>query len=82
MAELSDRVRQIAEERDCSESEVLQRALERGIKELWAELVLTRYFDGELDREEAIEHVGRTKVKRAERALEAIEADVEWGLQA
>ncbi len=79
-AELSDRVRQIANERGVPESEVFERALERGLKELWDDLVLAQYLDGELDREEAIERVGRAKVKRAERELEIVEEDVEWGL--
>ena len=81
-AELSDRVRQIAEERGVPESEVFERALERGLEELWNDLVLARYLDGEIDREEAIERVGRAKVKRAERELEIVEEDVEWGLNA
>jgi len=80
--ELSDRVRRIAEERGVSESEVFERALERGLEELWEDLVLAQYLDGELDREEAIERVGRAKVKRAERELEIVEEDVEWGMNA
>ena len=81
-AELSERVRRIAEERDVSESEVFERALERGLEELWEDVVLAQYLDGELDREEAIERVGRAKVKRADRELEIVEEDVEWGLNA
>lgn len=81
-AELSDRVRQIAKERGVSESEVFGRALERGLEEIWNDLMLAQYVDGELDREEAIERVGRAKVKRAERELELVEEDVERGLNA
>jgi hypothetical protein len=50
--------------------------------ELWEDLVLARYLDGELDREEAIKRVGRTKVERAEREREVVEEDVDWGLNA
>jgi len=81
-AELSDRVRRIAEERGVSESEVLEQALERGLEGLWEDLVLTQYLDGELDREEGIERVGRTKLRRAERELKIAEEDIEWGLSA
>jgi len=42
----------------------------------------TVYIYGELDREEAIEHVGRTKVEQAEREREVVEEDVDWGLNA
>ena len=81
-AEISDRVREIAEVRGLPESEVFEQALERGLEDLWENLVLARYFDGELDREEAVEHVGRTKVQRAEREREVVEEDVDWGLNA
>lgn len=81
-AELSERVREIAEARDLPESAVLERALEEGIETLWEDVVLARYLDGEMDREEAVDLVGRTKVARAEREREAVEDDVEWGLDA
>jgi len=81
-AQISDRVRAIAEARGLPESEVFERALERGIEDLWEDLVLAQYLDGELEREEAIDHVGRTKVERAERERELLEEDVDWGLNA
>ncbi|PSQ10084.1 hypothetical protein BRC93_10840 [Halobacteriales archaeon QS_5_70_15] len=81
-AEISDRVREIAEARGRPEAEVFERALERGLGDPCEDLVLSRYFDGELDREEAIERVGRTKVERAEREREVVGEDVDWGLNA
>jgi hypothetical protein len=81
-AEISDRVREIAEARGVPESEVFERALERGLEDLWKDIVLSEYFDGVLDREEAIERVGRTTVERAERERDVVEDDVDWGLNA
>ena len=81
-AELSERVRAIAEARNIQESEVFEQALERGLEDLWEDLVLAQYLDGELEREEAIERVGRTKVERAEYEQAAVEEDVDWGLNA
>ena len=81
-AELSDRVREIAEARGVPESEVFEQALERGLETLWEDIVLSQYFEGTLDREQAVEHVGRSKVERAEREREVIEQDVDWGLNA
>jgi hypothetical protein len=81
-AEISDRVREIAEARGLSESEVFERALERGLEDLWEGLVLAQYLDGELGRGEAIERAGRTKVERADREREVVEDDVDWGLNA
>lgn len=80
--DLTDRVRELADARGVPESEILERALERGVEDLWTEFILTRYLNDELDREEAVELVGRDHVKRAERELEAVEDDVEWGLSA
>ena len=81
-AEISDRVREIAEARGLPEFQVFERAPDRGLKDLWEDLVLAQYLDDELDREEAIENVGRTKVERAEREREVVEEDVDWGLNA
>ena len=80
--DISDRVREIARARDLPESEVFEQALERGIEDLWRDVILTMYFEGEIEREEAVERVGRTTVERAEREREAVEEDVDWGLNA
>ena len=81
-AELSERVREIANARDLPESEVFERALERGVEDLWEDLVLARYLDGDIDREEAVELVDRSTVERAEREREVVEDDIAWGLDA
>ncbi|AQL41324.1 hypothetical protein BV210_00715 [Halorientalis sp. IM1011] len=81
-AEISDRVRDIAEASGVAESEVLERALERGLEALWEDMIIAEYFDGDLDREEAVDRVGRAKVERAERERDAVEDDVDWGLNA
>lgn len=81
-AEISDRVREIADARGLPESEVFEQALERGLEDLWEDLVLAQYLDGDLDRGEAIERVGRPKVERAERERDVVEEDVDWGLNA
>jgi hypothetical protein len=76
-AELSDRIRELAEVRGLPESEVFERALERGLEDLWKNLLLAQYLDGELDREEAIERVGQAKVERAEREPQVVEEGVD-----
>ncbi len=52
--------------------------LEHGVEDL----ILSRYVNDEIDRETAIELVGRDRVRRAERELQAVEDDVWWGLNA
>ncbi|ELZ15677.1 MULTISPECIES: hypothetical protein [Halobacteriales] len=80
--DLTERVQEIAEARDVAESEILEQALERGVEDLWIDLVLSRYVNDEIDRETAIDLVGRDRVKRAERELQVVEDDVQWGLSA
>jgi hypothetical protein len=81
-AEISHRVREIAEARGLPESEVFERALERGLEDLWQDLVLSQYLDEEISREEAVEQLDRTTVERADREREVVEEDVDWGLNA
>ena len=80
--DLTERVQELAEARGVPESEILEQALERGVEDLWVDLVLSRYVNEELDRETAIELVGRDRVKRADRELQAVADDVRWGLDA
>jgi len=80
--DISERVQEIARARNLPESEVFEQALERGVEDLWRDVVLTLYFDGEIDREEAVNRVGRTTVERAERERSAIEEDIDWSLNA
>ena len=81
-ADVSERVREVAEVREVSESEVFEQAFERGLDALWKDIVLSKYLDGELTREAAIERVGPTNVERAERERDLAEQDVDWGLNA
>ena len=80
--DLTERVQEIAEARGIPESEILEQALERGVEDLWVDLVLSRYIDDEIDRETAINLIGRDRVKRADQEVQAIEDDVRWGLNA
>lgn len=81
-ADISERIREVAKAREIPESEVFEQAFERGLEALWEEIVLSKYLDGELAREETVERVGRTKVGRVERERELVERDVDWGLSA
>lgn len=80
--DLTERVQEIAKDRDVPESKILEQALERCVENLWIDLVLSRYINDEINRETAIGLVGRDRVKRAERELQAVEDDIQWGLGA
>lgn len=71
-------MQELTKVRDIPESEILEQALERGIEDRWVALVLSRCVNDEIDRETAIELVGRDRVKCAERELQAVEDDVRW----
>jgi hypothetical protein len=79
---VSDRVRELAEHLGIDESEVLQRAITTGVETLHRDMIVSRYLDGDLTREEAIEELGADVVTQVESARKAIEEDVEWGLHA
>lgn len=79
---LTERVEELARERGVPESEILEQAIERGVDDLWVESVLSKYVEGEMERERAVELVGLDRVKRADREVEAVEEDVEWGANA
>ena len=48
-AEISDRVREIAEARDLPESEVFERALEGGFEDRWEDLVRAQCIRGDAE---------------------------------
>jgi len=78
---LSDRVRTLARHHNIEESEVLRQAVESGIETLYREMLITRYLEGELTREEAVDELGAIVVDEIDAAREAIEADVDWACQ-
>lgn len=79
---VSDRVRELARHRGVDESEVIQRAVETGVRTLFRDMIVSRYLAGDVTREEAIDELGVEVVDEVESARDAIEEDVEWGLRA
>jgi predicted DNA-binding protein len=79
---LTKKIEELARERGVPESEILEEAIERGVDDLWVESVLSKYVEGEMEWERAVELVGLDRVKRADREVEAVEEDVEWGANA
>ena len=79
---LTEKIKELARYRGVSESEIIEQAIESGVDDLWTGSVLSKYFEGEIERERAVELVGIDKVRQAEREKESIEEDVEWGANA
>jgi predicted transcriptional regulator len=79
---VSDRVKELAEHHEMDESAVIQQAVETGVETLYRDMIVSRYLNDEITREEAIGHLGAELVEEVDTAREAVEEDVRWGLQA
>ena len=78
--DVSDRVREIARYRETEESSIIQRAVEAGIDTLWRDVVISKYVDGEISREEACDELGADVIYQVDQAKSAIDDDIEWGM--
>lgn len=79
--DLAKKIDDLSHEKGLSESEIIEEALEYGLNEMWRRSVLSKYLKGELDREEAVELIGLEQIKRAEKEVEVVKEDIEWGLK-
>jgi hypothetical protein len=70
----------LARETQQSETEIMARALETGLRQLWRERTLGRFLRGEIRRQEAIEAAGLDWVELAERQHQAMLEDMAWAL--
>lgn len=75
------RLEQLSHETGLSEDEVIAKAVQSGIRQLWRERTLAAYLKGDLPREEAIDQVGIDWVEMAERQRDAMQEDLAWALQ-
>lgn len=80
MATVSEYLGALVRSTQQSESEVVARALEAGLRQLWREEILARLVRGEISRDEAIESVGIDWVELAERQHDAVLRDLAWAL--
>lgn len=78
--DVSDRVREIARYRETEEAAIIQRALEAGIETLWRDVVIAKYLDEEISREEASDELGADVINQVDQAKSAIDEDLEWGM--
>ena len=63
------------------ESEVMTKAFQIGLRQLWREHILGRYLRNEISRGEAIESVGIDWVDLAERQKEVMMEDMAWAAE-
>lgn len=75
------RLEQLSHETGLSEDEVIARAVQAGIRQLWRERTLAAYLKGDMSREEAIDQVGIDWVELADRQRDAMKEDLAWALK-
>jgi len=63
------------------EAEVMTKAFQVGLRQLWREHILSRYLHDEISRTEAIKLVGIDWVELAEHQQQAMFEDLEWALK-
>ncbi len=63
------------------EAEVLTRAFQIGLRQMWREYILGRYLRREISREEAIAAIGIDWIEIAERQQEAVLEDLAWAMK-
>lgn len=63
------------------EAEIVARAFQTGLRQLWREQILGQYLRGEITRENAINLAGIDYVELAERQHSAMMEDLKWALE-
>lgn len=81
MKDTLKRLEQLSAETGLSDDQIIAKALQSGIRQLWRERTLAAYLSDEISREEAIDQVGIDWVELAERQRDAMEDDLAWALK-
>jgi hypothetical protein len=71
-------LQQLVQKTHKSEAEVIALAVQAGLRQLWREDVLGRYWRGSITRQEAIDALGVDLVALSERQQQAVQEDMEW----
>ena len=77
-----DHLETLLRETNKPREELLEQAVQTGLRQMWREQILARFIRGELTREQAVEKVGLDWVELAERQSRAMQEDLEWAMRA
>jgi len=77
---ITDYLKVLTQETEHSETEVMARALEAGLRQLWRDHLIGSYLRGNATREATAELVGIDWIELAERQHKAVQEDLEWAL--
>ena len=81
MTTTAEYLAELSRETHQSESALLARAIESGLRQMWRERILGQYLRQEITRESAVASVGSDWVEMAERQTTAMREDLEWANQ-
>lgn len=79
---IHDKLDYLARTTGRTESEIVAKAVEEGITELYRKQIADAYLAGELDREQVMAELGEEAVENLDYARHAVEQDAQWGLKA
>ena len=80
MSEMINYLESLVRETRKPEAEIVARAFQTGLRQLWREQILGRYLRGEISRDKAINLAGIDYVELAERQHSAMMEDLAWAL--
>ncbi len=80
MSETTSYLESLVRETQKPEAEIVARAFQAGLRQLWREQILGRYLRGDISRDKAINLAGIDYVELSERQHSAMMEDLEWAL--
>jgi hypothetical protein len=80
MPEMINYLQSLVRETHMPEAEIVARAFQTGLRQLWREQILGRYLRGEISRDKAITLAGIDYVELAERQRDAMMEDLAWAM--
>lgn len=80
MTEMINYLQSLVRETHKPEAEIVARAFQTGLRQLWREQILGQYLRGEISRDKAITHAGIDYVELAERQRDAMMEDLAWAM--
>ena len=78
MAEMINYLESLVRETHKPEAEIVAKAFQTGLRQLWREQILGQYLRGKISRDKAITLAGIDYVKLAERQRDAMMEDLAW----
>jgi len=64
-----------------AEADIVAQAVEEGLSHLYRRQLVESYISGRIEREKAVQELGKDAVEELDYARTAIDADMKWGLK-